>query len=89
MYSYNNIIRNTSSPRDNKYYAVGSHQATLKELSRVRYELLKAKASPVQQEAPTAECTKALSSYHVSTEPQKGSRIKDALQQSEQSVSTH
>ena len=71
-------------------HAVGSHQATLKELSKVRHELLKVRAenvSPVKQEMSVADCTKALSSYHVSTEPQEGSKVKDALHQSEQSVS--
>lgn len=73
-------------------FAVGSHQATLKELSRVRHELLKAKASRdsiVQQEMPEADCTKALQSYHIVSEPQDGSKMKDALHCSETSVSKH
>lgn len=71
-------------------HAVGSHQATLKELSRVRHELLKAKAdskSLVQQEKPEADCTKSLLSYQVAAEPQDKGKEKHVLQQSEKSVS--
>lgn len=70
--------------------AVGSHQATLKELSRVRHELLKAKAvqaSMEQQMMPETDCTEALSSYHVDQEPRDDAKLQDALRQSEKSVS--
>ena len=70
-------------------HTVGSHQATLKELSRVRHELLKAKAdsrSLVQQEKPETDCTKTLLSYQVAAEPQDRNKEKHALQQSEKSV---
>lgn len=71
-------------------HTVGSHQATLKELSRVRHELLKTKAdskSLVQQEKPEKDCTKTLLSYQVAAEPQDKGKEKHVLQQSEKSVS--
>lgn len=71
--------------------AVGSHQATLQELSRVKYELLKAKAAQIssrQQEMPKADCKKALTSNHVvHQELQNESKLRDILGQSERSVS--
>ena len=73
------------------YIIVGSHQATLKELSRVRHELLKVKAdsnSLVEPEKPEIDCTKTLLSYKVVTEPQDKSKEKHVLQQSEKSVSS-
>ena len=71
-------------------HAVGSHQATLKELSRVRHELLKAKAdskSSVEQEKPEIDCTNTLLSYQAAPEPQDKGKAKHVLQQSEKSVS--
>lgn len=69
-------------------YVVGSHQATLKELSRVRHELLKAKADSVEPEKPETDCTKTLLSYQAAAEPQDKSKEKYVLQQSEKSVSS-
>lgn len=70
--------------------AVGSHQATLKELSRVRHELLKAKTaskSLVQQARPETDCTETLLPHQMAAEPQSKCKEKHTLQQSERLVS--